>query len=474
LTGRHCRRYLAGASNSPGSSIDDTDMQEQDGRNFIKRKTAAFISRLSLMFRALKYRNYRLFVSGQSLSLIGTWIQMVAVIWLVYKISNSAFILGVVGFSGQIPLFVIAPFAGVIADRWDKKKILLITQSMALVQALILSVLVFTGVIKIWHLVALSVFLGIINAFDMPIRQAFVVEMLDNQKQDINNAIALNSSMVNGARLIGPSIAGILIATVGDGWCFAINCISYLAVIISLLRMKIITTHVKQVQAHVFEQLKEGFKYTFGFIPIRYLILLLATVGLIGTPLTLLAPVFAKDFLHGNASTFGFLMSAYGTGALVGAIYLLNKHNVLGLGKLIALAVFIFGGGMIAFAFSRFLWLSIIIMMFSGMGMMLHVASTNTLLQTISEENKRGRVMSFYAMAFRGMAPFGSLLSGSLAGLIGAPLTLMLGGTGCLIAVSVYFRRLPSLRPYVRPIYERMGLVPEMTASVEKASDIRL
>ncbi|HKK43525.1 MAG TPA: MFS transporter [Bacteroidales bacterium] len=449
-------------------------MPGEENKNFFKQKTAAVVSHLSLMFRALKYRNYRLFIGGQSLSLIGTWIQMVAVTWLVYKLSNSAFILGIVGFSGQIPLFLIAPFAGVIADRWDKKKILLITQSMALVQALVLSILVFTGVIKIWHLVALSVFLGIINAFDMPIRQAFVVEMLDNQKQDISNAIALNSSMVNGARLIGPSIAGILIATVGDGWCFAINCISYLAVIISLFRMRIIRSQVKKVQSHVGQQLKEGFKYTFGFVPIKYLLLLLALVSLIGTPLTLLAPVFAKDFLHGDASTFGFLMSAYGTGALIGAVYLLNKHNVLGLGKLIAFAVFIFGGGMIAFALSRFLWLSIIIMMFSGLGMMLHVASTNTLLQTIAEENKRGRVMSFYAMAFRGMAPFGSLISGSLAGLIGAPLTLIIGGAGCLAAVTVYFRKLPALRPYVRPIYERMGLIPEMTTSVDKASNIRL
>ena len=327
-------------------------------------------------------------------------------------------------FQGNYHCFIIAPFAGVIADRWDKKRILLITQSLALVQALILSILVFTKVVMIWHLIALSIFLGIINAFDMPVRQAFVVDMLDNKKQDLGNAIALNSSMVNGARLIGPSIAGILIATVGDGWCFAINCLSYLAVIISLLRMEIIIIPKKRSQSHVFTQLKQGFSYTFGFKPIKYLILLLALVSLIGTPMTLLAPVFAKDFLHGNASTFGFLMSAYGTGALIGAVYLLNKKNVLGLGKLIAFAVMVFGAGMIAFSLSRVLWLSVIIMMFSGMGMMLHVASTNTLLQTIAEENKRGRVMSFYAMAFRGMSPFGSLIGGSLAGLIGAPINI--------------------------------------------------
>ncbi len=429
---------------------------------FFKSKVDDFTTRFRLMFRALKYKNYRLFVGGQSLSLVGTWIQMVAITWLVYKMTNSAFILGVVGFSGQMPLFLIAPFAGVIADRWNKKRVLLITQSLALVQALILSILVFTKVVTIWHLIGLSIFLGIINAFDMPIRQAFVVDMLDNKKQDLNNAIALNSSMVNGARLIGPSIAGILIATVGDGWCFAINCLSYLAVIISLLRMKIINIPKIKSQSRAIEQLKQGFSYTFGFKPIKYLILLLALVGLIGTPLTLLAPVFAKDFLHGNASTFGFLMSAYGSGALIGAVYLLNKKNVLGLGKLIAFAVMIFGAGMISFSLSRALWLSIIIMMISGMGMMLHVASTNTLLQTIAEENKRGRVMSFYAMAFRGMAPFGSLLSGSLAGLIGAPATLILGGAGCIIGVSFYFKRLPFLRTFVRPIYERMGILPEV------------
>jgi len=442
--------------------------------NFFRQRYTDFTDRLGLMFRALKYRNYRLFVGGQSLSLIGTWIQMVAVTWLVYKMTNSAFILGIVGFSGQLPLFIIAPFAGVIADRWDKKRMLLITQSLALLQALILAVLVFLNLITIWHLIVLSVFLGIINAFDMPIRQSFVVDMLDNQKQDINNAIALNSSMVNGARLIGPSIAGILIATLGDGWCFAINCLSYLAVIISLLRMKILKIPVKKSQTNVIGQLKEGFKYTFGFKPIKYLILLLAIVSLMGTPLTLLAPVFAKDFLHGDASTFGFLMSAYGTGALVGAIYLLNKKNVLGLGKLIALAVLIFGGGMIAFSLSRYLWLSLVIMMLAGMGMMLNVASTNTMLQTLAEENKRGRVMSFYAMAFRGMSPFGSLIGGSLAGLIGAPLTLILGGAGCLAAVSIYFKKLPSLRPYVRPIYEKMGLIPEIAVSVDKASELRI
>ncbi|MFA5972451.1 MAG: MFS transporter [Lentimicrobiaceae bacterium] len=428
----------------------------------------------SVMFRTLKYKNYRLFIGGQSLSLIGTWIQMVATTWLVYKITNSAFMLGVVGFSGQIPLFILAPIAGIIADRWNKKRILLVTQSLALVQALVLSVIVFTNIVTVWHLIVLSIILGIINAFDMPIRQAFVIDMLDNQKQDLSNAIALNSSMVNGTRLIGPSIAGILIATVGDGWCFAINSLSYVAVIISLLRMNIISIPKIKSTARVLTELKEGFSYTFGFKPIKYLILLLALVSLVGTPLTLLAPVFAKDYLHGNSSTFGFLMSAYGAGALFGAIYLLNRKNVLGLGKLIAFSVLLFGTGLIVFSVSRILWLSIIMMIISGMGMMLHVASTNTLLQTITEENKRGRVMSFYSMAFLGMAPFGNLVSGSLAGLIGAPGTLILGGASCIIGVSVYFKKLPSLHQFVKPIYERLGIIPEVATAIEKASDVRI
>ncbi|MHB1686939.1 MAG: MFS transporter [Ignavibacteriaceae bacterium] len=429
-------------------------------------------SRIDLMFRALKYKNFRLFVGGQSLSLIGTWIQMVAMTWLVYRLTNSALMLGIVGFSGQIPSFLLGPLAGVLADRWNRHRILLITQSLALLQALILSFIVFTNVVVVWHLIVLSISLGIINAFDMPIRQSFVVEMIENQKQDLGNAIALNSTMVNAARLAGPSIAGILVASFGEGWCFLINAISYVAVVISLLRMKLDPYEANPSKKNIIGELKEGFSYTFNFLPIRYLIMLLALVSVASTPVTLLAPVIATKYLHGNASTYGFLIGAYGCGALMGAAYLLNKKNVLGLGKLIAIAVILFSVGAISFSFSRFFPLSILLLMITGLGMMLEVASTNTMIQTIVEEDKRGRVMSFYAMAFRGMSPFGSIFGGGLATLIGAPLTLLSGGIICLIGAGVYIKKLPMLRPLIRPIYVRMGILPEVAQGVQTASQI--
>lgn len=427
--------------------------------------------RLNLMFRALKYKNFRLFVGGQSLSLIGTWIQMVALTWLVYQLTNSALMLGIVGFSGQLPMFIVSPFAGVFADRWNRHKMLLITQTLALFQALILSVLVFSNTVQIWHIIVLSTFLGIINAFDMPIRQAFVFDMIENHKEDIGNAIALNSSMVNAARLIGPSIAGILIATVGEGWCFLVNSISFLAVVISLLKMNVKFTPGPVKDLKVFKELKEGFSYTFKFPPIKYLIVLLASVSIMSTAVTLLAPVFAKQYLKGGADIYGFLIGAFGSGALLGAVYLLNKKNVLGLGRLIAIAVFTFGISMILFSFSRLFLFSLFMMFFAGTGMMLHVASTNTLLQTISEESKRGRVMSFYTMAFRGMSPFGSLIAGSLGSIIGAPSTLILSGVICLTGSIIFAKKLKVIRPLIRPIYENLGILPQLANGVQSAAD---
>ena len=426
---------------------------------------------LKLAFRALSHKNFRLFVSGQSLSLVGTWIQQVAVTWLVYRLTNSAFMLGIVGFSGQLPLFVIAPFAGVLADKSNRHKLLLYTQSLALLQALILSILVFTEAIQIWQLIVLSVILGIINAFDMPIRQAFVVEMIDNKKEDLGNAIAFNSSMVNAARLVGPSVAGILIATVGEGWCFLINAISFFAVVISLLKMKVEPLTLKPRESKVLKQLSEGFKYTFGFAPIRYLIILLSVVSLMSTSITLLAPVIAKEYLGGGADTFGFLMSAYGSGALLGAFYLLNKKNVLGLGKIIGMAVSLFGVSLIIFSFSRIFAVSVVIMAAAGLGMMLQIASTNTLLQTLSEETKRGRVMSFYSMAFRGMSPFGSLIAGGLGSSIGAPAAILASGAVCLTSAVVYLIKLPVIRNMVRPIYRSMGILPQIAEGVEQATN---
>ena len=430
----------------------------------------AIQNNLRQMFRALKYKNYRLFVSGQSISLIGTWIQMVAMLWLVYSITNSALILGVVGFSGQIPMFVIAPFAGALADRVNKHKVLLITQSLALVQALILAGLVLFNLVTVWHLIILSVILGLINAVDMPVRQSFVIEMIENNKEDIGNAIALNSSMVNAARLVGPSIAGILIATVGEGWCFFLNSLSYVAVVVSLMKMKITPVVHSGEDKKILRDISEGFKYSFGFPPIKYLISQLAVIGLFGSMITLLAPVVAKEMLHGNASTFGFLMSAFGSGALIGAVYLLNKKTVLGLGRLIALAASLFGLSLILFSFSHIFVVSIIIMLFAGFSNMLIIASTNTLLQTLVEEDNRGRVMSLYTMAFRGMSPFGNLLAGSLAGFIGTEFALASGGVISLASGLLFLSRIPYLRNFIRPIYAKLGIIQEVATGVQQAS----
>jgi len=428
-------------------------------------------NRLKLMFRSLKYKNFRLFVEGQSLSLVGTWLQMVALTWLVYKMTNSALILGIVGFSGQIPMFVVSPFAGVFADRWNRHRMLLITQSLALVQALILTVLVFLKVIEVWQIIFLSVLLGVINAIDMPIRQAFVFDMIEDHKEDVGNAVALNSSMVNAARLAGPSLAGILIATVGEAWCFLINAISFVAVIISLLKMDVRQKQSGKKEIKIFTELAEGIKYSFEFKPIKNLLLLLALVSLVGTSVTLLAPVLAKDSLSGNADTYGFLIGAYGFGALVSAAYLLNKRTVLGLGRLIVYAVVLFGISVILLGYSKNIIFSILLMLLSGAGTMLQVASTNTLLQTISEENMRGRVMSFYTMAFRGMSPFGSLLAGYLASAIGTTNTLLFTGIVSLIGVLIFYLNLPALRKMVRPIYENLGIIPQIATGVQSATD---
>jgi len=428
---------------------------------------------LTSIIRALQHRNFRLFFGGQSISLIGTWMQRIALGWLVYRLTNSPFLLGFVGFAGQIPTFLLAPLAGVLADRWNRQRILILTQTVAMIQAVILSLLVLTETVVIWHIILLSVLLGIINAFDMPTRQSFMVEMVE-EKEDLANAIALNSSMVNSARLLGPSLAGILIAAVGEGICFLINGISYLAVIGALLAMKIIPKNLKLQSSRVWYGLKEGFTYASAFAPIRAVLLLLGLVSLMGMPYIVLMPVFAKDILHGGPHALGFLMGASGVGALVGAFYLASRRTVLGLGRLIALAASIFGLGLIAFSLSRVLWLSLPLMLMTGFGQMVQMASSNTVLQTIVDDDKRGRIMSFYTMAFMGMTPFGSLFAGSLASSIGAPYTLFIGGITCLMGSAFFAHRLPALRKIVRPIYVSMGIIPEIASGIQSATELTM
>jgi len=413
---------------------------------------------LKTSFRALRYRNYRLFFGGQAISLIGTWMQRVAMSWLVYRLTNSAFLLGMVGFVGLIPTFLLVPIAGVLADRWSRHRIMVVTQTLAMIQAFTLALLAIAGLITVWHIIALSIFLGVVNAFDTPVRQSFVVEMVEG-KEDLGNAIALNSSIFNVAQLVGPSVAGVLVAVVGEGMCFLLNALSFIAVIGALLAMKVPHREADPEKKNVLQGLKEGFTYAYESIPIRTILLMLSLISLVGMSYTTLMPIFAKDILRGGPDTLGFLMASTGVGALIGAAYLASRKGTIGLGRQIPLAIVVLGVSVIAFSLSRNLWLSLVLVLFAGLGRIVQTASSNTVLQTIVDEDKRGRVMSFYAMSFMGMAPFGNLIAGSLASTIGAPNTVLLCGLACLVGALLFARRLPSLRAAVRPIYARMEAV---------------
>ncbi len=425
--------------------------------------------RVGQLFRSLQHRNYRLFFMGQGLSLIGTWMQMTAVAWLVWRLSHSAWLLGLVGFSARIPTFVMAPFAGVLVDRVDRHRLVLVTQVLSMVQALMLAGLMYSGRLQIWHVIVLSLMLGVINALDVPARQSFLVQMLD-RREDLTNAIALNSSMVNGARLIGPSVAGFLIASTGEALCFLLNGLSYIAVIAGLLMMRVQPNARVGRQTAVLENLREGFCYAFGFPPIRSLLLLLALVSLAGASYTQLLPIFAEQILHGDARTQGFLVSAAAVGALAGALYLAGRRSVRGLGRVIAWAPAVFGLGLIALGLSSRLWLTLAVMPVIGIGLMVQMAATNTVLQTIVDDDKRGRVMGFYSMAFMGMVPLGSLLAGVLAQFMGAPSMVILGGSCCIIGSLVFLRKLPALRALVHPIYVAKGIIPEVAEGLHAAS----
>ncbi|MEP6487350.1 MFS transporter [Microcoleus vaginatus GB2-A3] len=409
---------------------------------------------------ALRSRNYRLFFAGQGLSLIGSWMTQVATVWLVYNLSDSPWMLGVVGFTSQIPTLILLPFAGVLIDRWNRHRVILATQILAMVQSLGLAFLALTGVVNIWQILVLSFFQGAINAFDAPARQAFVPELVE-KKEDLANAIALNASMFNGARLIGPAIAGLLIATVGPSYCFLIDGLSYIAVIAGLLAMQIKARKIAATNTKPLQRLKEGFVYAFGFPPIRAILLLLALVSFAGMSHTVLVPIFATKILQGGPQTLGFLMAASGVGAFAGAIYLISRKSIVGIGKLIAISPAIMGFGLIGFGLSRVLWLSLIMMLFVGFGFIIQFAGGNTFLQTIVEDDKRGRVMSIYTMAFFGVTPFGNLVGGGLANYIGAPNTVIIGGIICVLGSIVFTKQLPALKNFVRPLYQKMGLIPQ-------------
>jgi MFS family permease len=425
--------------------------------------------------RSLAHRNFRLFFAGQSVSLLGTWMQQTAMTWLVYRLTkehgqDSAFLLGVTGFAGQIPVLLLGPFAGVYSDRWHRHRIIIATQTLSMLQAFLLWILTLAGVITVWQLIELSLFLGCVNAFDMPTRQAFMTEMLDT-REDLANAIALNSSTVNGARLIGPSIAGFVISLVGEATCFLLNGISFLGVIVALLAMKIPRKSREGSPSSVLCGLQEGFRYAFGFPPVRALLLLVALIGLVGMPYVVLMPIFAGEILHGGARTLGVLIGSSGVGALIGSLYLASRSTVVGLGRWIAAMTAVFGIGLIAFSFSRSIWLSMAFLAVMGFAVIVQLASCNTILQTIVDEQQRGRVMSLYTTAFLGMSPLGSLVAGGLASAIGAPNTLRLGGACCILGAIGFASQLPKIRRHVRPIYTRMGILPAVAAGLQQATE---
>ena len=400
--------------------------------------------------RALRSRNYRLFVAGQLVSLIGTWMQMVAQSWLIYRLTRSAALLGVVGFAGQIPVFILAPLGGVIADRMNRHRVLIATQGTMMALAFVLAALTLGGHVRVWQILVLASLLGITNAFDIPTRQAFLVETVD--RDDIVNAIALNSSMLNGARVVGPAVAGLVVAAVGEGWCFLLNAISYVAVIGALFMMRIDAPAQGHAHASAWDSVVEGFAYSWHTKPVRALLLLLGLVSLMGMPYSVLMPIIADRILGGGPNAYGLLMSASGLGALAGAASLTLRRHIRGLGRWVAVSSIGFGVSLIAFSFSRSLWLSAVLLVPAGFFVMVEMAASNTLIQSMIPDRLRGRVMAVYSMMFMGMAPVGALIAGALAAPLGAPETVAIGGAVCMAGGLIFGAGLPRLRGPAREL----------------------
>lgn len=410
----------------------------------------------SSMFRALQNPNYRYFFAGQFVSLIGTWMQSVAQSWLVYRMTDSTVLLGLISFSGQIPVFLIASFGGAVADRYDRKKILMITQTASMILATALAVLTLLNLIEVWHLFVLAALLGLVNSFDIPARQSFIAQIV--KREDLTNAIALNSSMFNGARIVGPAIAGLLVAAVGEGWCFGINAASYIGVLCGLYLIKLPTVERIKTEGSAIENIIEGFRFVFQTSPVRSLLMLLGLVSLMGSPYAILMPIFARDILGGGADSLGILTGAAGIGALAGALALAARKGLKGIGRWIAMATAGFGASIILFSFSRTFWLSALLLIPAGLAMMVQMAASNTLIQSMVPDNLRGRVMAVYSMMFMGMAPLGALLAGTVAENIGAPYTVAIGGAVCIIGAIIFALNLPAFRQDARQIIVALNM----------------
>jgi MFS family permease len=393
--------------------------------------------------RSFRHRDYRLFFTGQFISLVGTWMQQTAQSWLVYRLTGSSLSLGLVGFAGQFPVFLLAIFGGVMADRMNRRSVLVGTQAASLLQAALLAWLTLAGHIQVWQVMVLASFLGVVNAVDIPTRQSFIVELVG--KEDLHNAIALNSSMFNSARILGPSVAGVLLAAVGEGWCFGLNALSFLAVIVCLLRMGVPARPAPEKRGSIMEHLREGFGYAWRTREVRTILLLLAVSSVIGMSYVVLMPVFAEEVLHSGPRGLGLLMAATGCGSLCGALLLAARAESRGIGRFAYFGMLCFGASLVLFAQSRFFWLSALLLVPVGFSMIVSMAAANTMLQTLCPDELRGRVMALYSMVFMGMAPFGALLSGSLAHLIGAPATVTAGGVACILVLGIFGRRLLTL-----------------------------
>jgi MFS family permease len=408
------------------------------------------------LLRAFRHRNYRLFFGGQLISLTGTWMQSVAESWLVFRLTGSSALLGVAAFASQFPVFLLAPIGGTVADRHNRHRIIIITQTLSMMLPLVLAALTLSGAVRVWHVFALAAALGVVNAFDIPARQAFLVDMVG--REDLMNAIALNSSMVNGARVIGPAVAGLVVAAVGEGWCFLVNGISYIAVIAGLLMMTVHAPRRDATRRPVLTETVDGMRFVIQTAPVRALLLLLGVVSFAGMPYAVLMPVFAESILHGGPKGLGLLMGASGLGALGGALSLASRSGVRGLGRWVAVSATTFGVALIAFSLSRMFWLSAALLVPVGASLMVQMASSNTLIQAMVPDALRGRVMAVYSMMFMGMAPFGALWAGTVAERIGAPETMALGGVVCIAAAAVFGARLPALRGEARALIVAQGL----------------
>jgi MFS family permease len=405
----------------------------------------SYLQNVGFAFRALESRNFRMFFFAGMLSLLGTWIQNLALGWLVYRLTDSAFYLGLVGFAGQIPALFLTPLAGVFADRINRRRILIMTQLLPMILAFVLSALVYYDNISISLVLIIVLLNGFAMAFDTPFRHAFLLEMIGDKKLLIN-AVALNSTLVNTARFIGPTIGGLLIAFYGEAFCFFVNGISFMGMVVALLAMKVPPFRKKVLTASVLSDLKEGFKYTFNFRPARYMILLVTMTSIFGLPFQAFLPVFARDILLGNSQLLGFLTGAVGAGALTGAFFLASRDSVKGIPDIIRFSAFLFAAGLILFSLSSSTWLSLIILYFSGFGMIVQFAGTNTLLQTLVEEDKRGRVLSFYSMSFLGFTPVGSLMLGFLAKNIGVPYTFTIAGIVLVAAATLFSTKVSGMK----------------------------